>query len=157
MTGRKEAENVHVLRLAYYILLRKQLWMINPNPRPPIPAWVWILVVFGIILVLQLWFRGTFDGPEQVGIQEAMTLIEDGRVKKITVTGDRLDLTRTNDEIISTFKPTSDRLSETFEFYGISAEDLSSLELVVRDQSNRDTFLSIAITIGPIFAHYLDI
>lgn len=120
------------------------------NSRPPVPAWVWILVVFGIILVLQLWFRGTFAGPEQIGIQEAMTLIEDGSVEKLMVTGDRLDLTRTNDQVVSTFKPTSDTLSETFRFYGITAEDLSNIDLVVRDQSSRDTFLSIAITIGPI-------
>ncbi len=123
----------------------------QPNSRPPIPAWVWILVVFGIILVLQLWFRGTFDGPDQIGIQEAMALIENGRVEKITVTGDRLDITKTtNNEVVTTYKPSSDRLAETFEFYGVSAEDLSSLELVIRDQSSRDTFISIAITIGPL-------
>lgn len=120
------------------------------NSRPPVPAWVWILVVFGIILVLQLWFRGTFSGPEQIGLQEAMTLIEDGSVEKIMVTGDRLDLTKTNDQVVSTFKPASDRLSETFQFYGVTAEELSNIDLVIRDQSSRDTFLSIAITIGPI-------
>jgi cell division protease FtsH len=122
----------------------------QPNSRPPVPAWVWILVVFGIILVLQLWFRGTFAGPEQIGLLEAMTLIEDGSVEKIMVTGDRLDITKTNNQVVSTFKPTSDRLSETFQFYGVTAEDLSSIDLVIRDQSSRDTFLSIAITIGPI-------
>jgi cell division protease FtsH len=79
-----------------------------------------------------------------------MTLIEDGSVEKIMVTGDRLDLTKTNDQVVSTFKPASDRLSETFQFYGVTAEELSNIDLVIRDQSSRDTFLSIAITIGPI-------
>lgn len=120
------------------------------NSRPPVPAWVWILVVFGVILVLQLWFRGTFAGPEQIGLQEAMTLIKDGGVEEITVTGDRLDITKTNNEVVSTFKPTSDTLYETFQFYGITEEILDRYDLRVRDQSSRDTFLSIAITIGPI-------
>jgi cell division protease FtsH len=79
-----------------------------------------------------------------------MTLIEDGSVEKIMITGDRLDITKTNDQVVSTFKPASDRLSETFQFYGVTAEELSSIDLVIRDQSSRDTFLSIAITIGPI-------
>ncbi|MCB8945292.1 MAG: AAA family ATPase, partial [Ardenticatenaceae bacterium] len=79
-----------------------------------------------------------------------MTLVEDGRVKQIIVTGDRLEVTKTNDEKITTFKPTGDTLAETLQFYGITAEDLSSVELTVRDQSSRDAFISIAITIGPI-------
>ena len=122
----------------------------QPNARPPVPAWVWILVVLGILLAFSLWRSGNFDGPEQASLPEVMTLIEDGRVKGITVTGDRLEITKSNDEVITTYKPTGDRLSETFQFYGISSEDLSNVKLVVRDQSARNNLFTIIFSVGPI-------
>jgi cell division protease FtsH len=122
----------------------------QPNTRPPVPAWVWILVVLGILLAFSLWRSGNFDGPEQASLPEVMTLIEDGRVKAITVTGDRLEITKSNDEVITTYKPTGDRLSETFQFYGISSEDLSNVKLVVRDQSARNNLFTIIFSVGPI-------
>jgi hypothetical protein len=60
-------------------------------------------------LAFSLWRSGNFDGPEQASLPEVMTLIEDGRVKAITVTGDRLEITKSNDEVITTYKPTGDR------------------------------------------------
>lgn len=121
------------------------------NPKPQIPAWVWVLAIFGLLLLVQLWTRGSFDGPDQISIQEAVSLIKDsGEVKTITITGDRIDLTKSDDTIVTTYKPASDSLTEFFAFYGISPEILSQSEVVVRDQTTRDTIISILFTLGPI-------
>ncbi len=120
------------------------------NQRPPVPAWVWILLVLILLLGFSFWQQGAFSGPDQVSLPEVMELIADGRVTEVTVVGDRLEITKSDNTVVSTFKPRGDTLAETFLFYGITAENISTLELNIQDQSSRDTFISIAITIGPL-------
>ncbi len=122
----------------------------QPNEnRPNIPTWVWILALFAIILGVQLWLSGRFSGPEQISLQEVADYIRDDKVEQISVTGDRLQVTLTDGRTLGAVKSPSDSLIETFEYYGISAEDLSN-KLVVHDQSTWNTLLSLAFTIGPI-------
>ncbi|MBX7252980.1 MAG: ATP-dependent zinc metalloprotease FtsH [Candidatus Promineofilum sp.] len=122
----------------------------QPNEnRPNIPTWVWILTLFAIILGVQLWLSGRFSGPEQVSLQEVADFIRDDKVEQISVTGDRLQVTLTDGRTFGAVKSPSDSLIETFEYYGISAEDLNN-KLVVHDQSTWNTLLSLAFTIGPI-------
>lgn len=120
------------------------------NPRPSIPAWVWILAVFGLILGFQFWYNGRFDGPEQVGLQEVMASIREGEVESITLTGDRMEVALDSGESVSAFKSSRDSLAETFEFYGVTAEELQGVELNVRDQSTWNNVLSIVLTVGPV-------
>ncbi len=122
----------------------------QPNEnRPNIPTWVWILTLFAIILGVQLWLSGRFSGPEQISLQEVANYIRDDKVEQIAVTGDRLQVTLDDGRTFGAVKSPSDSLIETFQYYGISAEDLSN-KLVVHDQSTWNTLLSLAFTIGPV-------
>lgn len=124
----------------------------QPNDsRPSIPAWVWILGIFAIILGLQLWLSGRFSGPDQVGIQDVVTLIKNDQVKSLVLTGDRMEVTKKDGTVVSAFKHSRDSLTETFQFYGVTAEELAGLdEFVVRDQSAWNNLFTILLSIGPV-------
>jgi cell division protease FtsH len=122
----------------------------QPNDnRPHIPTWVWILTIFAVILGLQLWLSGRFSGPEQISLQEVADFIRQDEVEQLVVSGDRLQITLDDGRTFGAVKSTSDSLIETFQYYGISAEDLND-RLTVQDNSTWNTLLSLAFTIGPV-------
>ncbi len=122
----------------------------QPNDnRPHIPTWVWILTIFAVILGLQLWLSGRFSGPEQISLQEVADFIRADEVEQLVVSGDRLQITLDDGRAFGAVKSTSDSLIETFQYYGISAEDLND-RLTVQDNSTWNTLLSLAFTIGPV-------
>jgi cell division protease FtsH len=124
----------------------------QPNDsRPNIPAWVWILGIFAVILGLQLWLSGRFSGPDQVGMQEVVNLIKSGQVRSISLTGDRLEVTKNDNTVVSAHKHSRDSMTETWEFYDVTPEELASLdEFVVRDQSAWNNLFTIVLSIGPV-------
>lgn len=125
----------------------------NPNEnRPSIPTWVWILGVFALILGLQLFLNGRFNGPDQVPIQEIVTRIENDQVAQISQTGSRLEVTLKDGTTLASFKDSQEGLTQTLEFYGISADilDEKNVELLVRDQSAWNNFITIVLSIGPV-------
>ena len=67
----------------------------NPNEqRPGIPAWVWILALFAIILGLQFFLNnGRIGSQDETSLQEMATMIEQGKVEDIVISGDRMQLT----------------------------------------------------------------
>ncbi len=122
----------------------------QPNDnRPTIPTWVWIITIFAVILGLQLWLSGRFRGPEQISLQEMADYTASGEVKQLTVTGDRLQVTLDDGRTLGAVKAPSDSLVETFEYYGITPDQLEN-NLIIRDQSMWNTLLSVALTLGPI-------
>ncbi|KAA3657549.1 MAG: ATP-dependent metallopeptidase FtsH/Yme1/Tma family protein [Chloroflexi bacterium] len=127
----------------------------NPNEnRPSIPTWVWVLGVFALILGLQLFLNGRFNGPKQVPFQEIVTRIENDQVKQIAQVGSRLEVTLKDDPetVLAAFKDSQEGLTETLAFYGITASmlDEKNIELIVRDQSAWNNFITIALSIGPV-------
>ena len=122
----------------------------QPNEnRPNIPTWVWILTIFAVILGLQLWLSGRFSGPEQITLQEMADFISEDQVEQLMVSGDRLTVTLDDGRSFGSVKSSSDSLIETFEYYGISAQDLND-KLVVRDQSTWNNLISIGLAILPV-------
>ena len=116
----------------------------QPNEnRPNIPTWVWILTIFAVILGLQLWLSGRFSGPEQITLQEIADFIREDKVEQLVVSGDRIQVTLDDGRSFGAVKSTSDSLIETFQYYGITAEDLND-NLVVQDNSMWNTLLSLA-------------
>jgi cell division protease FtsH len=125
----------------------------QPNDsRPSIPTWVWVLGVFALVLGLQLFLNGRFNGPDQISIQEVVNRVESGQIKRITVVGTRMEVTTKDDIVFAAYKDSSDGLVETLSFYGITSKvlDEMNIELVVRDQSAWNTFLSIILGVGPV-------
>jgi cell division protease FtsH len=117
--------------------------------RPSIPTWVWILTIFAVILGLQLWLSGRFSGPEQISMQEMANYITEGQAQQLSVTGDRLQITLEDGQTFGATKATSDGLIETFQYYGLTADDLNEI-LVVRDQSTWNNLFTILIYVGPL-------
>jgi cell division protease FtsH len=117
--------------------------------RPSIPTWVWILTIFAVILGLQLWLSGRFSGPEQISLQEMANYITEGQAQQLSVTGDRLQITLEDGQTFGATKAASDGLIETFQYYGLTADDLNEI-LVVRDQSTWNNLFTILIYVGPL-------
>ncbi|MEM7332850.1 MAG: ATP-dependent metallopeptidase FtsH/Yme1/Tma family protein, partial [Chloroflexota bacterium] len=125
----------------------------EPNEsRPSIPTWVWILGVFALILGLQLFLNGRFNGPEQVTMREVVDLIDDGRVDQITVVGSRLEVTLDDENVVAAFKDSSDSLIDTLEYYGITDAYLQErgVDVVPRDQTAWNNLFAIVLSIGPV-------
>ncbi|GAB4276876.1 MAG: ATP-dependent zinc metalloprotease FtsH [Candidatus Promineifilaceae bacterium] len=125
----------------------------QPNDnRPSIPTWVWILGIFAIILGLQLWISGRLNGPEQVSLPEAMALIKEGSVEKVSLTGSRLQLDMGGEDVRATTIDPRSSLEEVFTFYGITESMLeeSGIEVIVNDQSGWQNFLTILFSVGPV-------
>ena len=125
----------------------------QPNDqRPSVPTWVWILGVLALILGLQLFLNGRFNGPDQIDVAEVATRIQNGEVDSIVVTGSRLEVTLKNDNVLAAVKDSSDGLVETLGFYGITPDVLrdQGVQLTVRDQSAWNTLFTLVISIGPV-------
>lgn len=125
----------------------------QPNDsRPSIPTWVWILGVFALILGLQLFLNGRFNGPDQVSMREVVSLVDEGSVDSITVVGSRLEVTLKDETVVAAYKDSSDSLTETLAFYGLTDEllDEKGVEVLPRDQTAWNTFISILIGVGPV-------
>jgi cell division protease FtsH len=125
----------------------------QPNEtRPNIPAWVWILGVFALILGLQFWLSGRFNGPEQISLPDAMGRVKSGQVSEIVLTGSRLRLTMSDDSELATTIDSSSSIEDTLSFYGVTQEVLAEngVEIIVNDQSGWNNFITILLSIGPV-------
>ncbi len=122
------------------------------EPRPAVPTWVWILGIFAVILGLQLWLSGKFNGPEQISLPDAMSRIQSGQVDEVVVTGGRLQLTLKNGSEIATTLDTRSSLEETLLFYGVTEGVLrdNGVDLRINDQSAWNNFFSILLAVGPV-------
>ncbi len=125
----------------------------QPNEtRPTIPAWVWILGIFALILGLQLWFSGKFNGPEQISLPDAMARVKAGQIESINVTGSRLRLGLADGSELSTTIDTRSSLEESLSYFGVTQEvlDENGVDLLINDQSSWNNFISIFLAIGPV-------
>ena len=120
--------------------------------RPAIPTWAWILGIFAVILGLQLWLSGRFSGPDQIGLDEAMAMIESGEVETITITGSSLKLTMKDGSEVSTTFDSRSAPEEVLTYFGITEEVLAEngVQWVNNDQSAWNSLLTIVLSIGPV-------
>jgi cell division protease FtsH len=120
--------------------------------RPNVPTWVWILGVFALILGLQLWLSGRFNGPEQISLVDAMDRVKSGQVEQISLTGSRLRFTMNDGSELSTTIDAGSSIEESFSYFGVTQEVLADngIELIVNDQSGWNNFITILFSIGPV-------
>lgn len=122
------------------------------NSRPSIPTWVWILGVFAIILALQLFLSGRFNGPQQSSLQEFFAVVNSGGADTIVVSGDKLEAQQNGETVAIAYKSPDDELTATLNYYGVTSEALAdnNVNLVVRDTSTWNTLFSLILGIGPV-------
>ena len=120
--------------------------------RPAVPTWVWILAIFAIILGLQLWLSGRFNGPEDIGLPEAMTMVKAGEVETITVTGSNMTLTLDDGTEVSTTIDARSSPEEVLTYFGITQETLAEngVAWINNDQSAWNNLFSIIFGVGPV-------
>ena len=118
------------------------------NNRPSIPIWVWILGVFALILGVQLWMNGRFQGPEQISLPQTMTHIKEGDVESIEITGDTIRITLNNGTELATTMDSASSLEETLSYFGVTKEILeeNNVVLIINDQSTWNTIFPRSIT-----------
>ncbi len=130
----------------------------QPNDnRPSVPTWVWIITIFAVIVGLQLLFSGRLSGPEEISQQQFFSLVQNGEVDVIELSGDSLEAYRVDSagEAVSigvTTKDAQSSLEDVLTYNGLTNESLDELgvEVQVRNNSLRNNLFSIIITIGPV-------
>ncbi|MAT98670.1 MAG: cell division protein FtsH [Anaerolineaceae bacterium] len=130
----------------------------QPNDnRPSVPTWVWIITIFAVIVGLQLLFSGRLSGPEEISQQQFFSLVQNGEVDVIELSGDTLEAYRVDatGEAVSvgvTTKDAQSSLEDVLTYNGLDNEALDefNVEVQVRNNSLRNNLFSILITIGPV-------
>jgi cell division protease FtsH len=125
--------------------------------RPSVPTWVWIITIFAVIVGLQLLFSGRLSGPEEISQQQFFSLVENGEVDVVELSGDTLEAYRVDaaGEPVSvgvTTKDAQSSLEDVLVYNALTKEKLDELgvEVQVRNNSFRNNLFSILITIGPV-------
>lgn len=121
----------------------------SPNPRTQIPTWVWILTILAVIFGLQFWFSGQFNGPESIPLSRFASYVQNDEVERAEVDGNQINIQLKNGTVLSSVKGDDDLLAQ-LESLGVPEEVLATAPIYFRDSSSRDTFLSIALTVGPV-------
>jgi len=122
----------------------------KPNPRPSIPAWAWILAILAIILGLQLVLNRRFNAPEEIPLSQVVEYIADEQVDRIVVNGEALEVTLEDGTEYSSTKEPGVGFMETLTNFEVPVEQRQSFVFEPSDQSGWNTFLSIAISVGPV-------
>ncbi len=125
----------------------------QPNDsRPSIPTWVWILGIFAIILGVQLWLSGRFNGPEEIGLPEAMDMVKEGQVETLTITGNSMRLTLKDGTELGTTVDSRSSPEETLTYFGITEQVLAEqgVNWINNDQSAWNNLFSIIFAVGPV-------
>jgi len=119
------------------------------GPRFAIPTWAWIIVILGVILGLQFWLSGRFSAPPPVPLSDVVTLINDGDVAEISVSGNKVTVTTEDGEEITTVKDEGSVIEQLGNL-GISEETLSTTPIFFNDPSGWNTIITIIISVGPV-------
>jgi cell division protease FtsH len=119
------------------------------SPRNPIPTWVWIIVILVVILGLQFWISGRFEGPESIPLVELAQAINNGEVDEITVSGSKLTVEMGDGRTLSSVKDEGSVIEQLGNL-GVPQETLSTTTIYFSDPSGWNTFISIALSVGPV-------
>lgn len=102
------------------------------------------LITIGIFLVL-IFAYSTFTNyenkPENIAISELARQVGSGSIKAISVVGNQLTITDTNDKKFTSQKDLSESLETILSQYGVSPETLKSIEIKNEDDSSFGAYL----------------
>ena len=108
------------------------------------------LLAFAAILFIIQGVRGSAQATEVLSISEVASAASEGRIAKITVSGDELAITFTNNEEATAFKESGSSTPEQLAALGVSTEQLSEIEWRVMEPRDLDIWLSMLTYILPL-------
>ena len=72
---------------------------------------------------------------EDISLSQVAALVNQGKVKDITVKGEAISLTTTDDSLKSSKKETETGITETLKNYGVTSEALAATTITIKDES----------------------
>ena len=124
----------------------------KPQPKMPpkksLSSYIFsTLLIFAVIVTLYSALAGDQKKDDTVGLSEVARMVTAGEVKSITIDGQDLDITKTDDTTLKSKKESDAALVETLSNYGVEPAKLSAVDIRVASQSGLGFFL---ISILPI-------
>lgn len=115
------------------------------------PLWKNILYAFLILLFLATIFSvfNFSNKTKEVGTNTLASQIKDDKVKKIEITGDKVDVELKNGEKELVTRDTSAPLEEVLAVYGIKDKDFESIDITNKPAGNNDMWIYILISVLP--------
>ena len=93
-----------------------------------------VFLIFVIILSLLSLFSSSFNKPENIGIGDMISKINNDEVKKILVDGNKLTITLKNDNELIAYKESTDSLSDLLKNYDVSQEKRENIDVEVKEE-----------------------
>jgi len=95
-----------------------------------------VLLAFLVISGLFTLFSSPFSQPEKISWNQLAEKVNQEQVKKITITGNKLDIVYKNDEKARSVKEEGVALSETLKSYGAQAEKISKVDVTAEEETD---------------------
>ncbi|MCH7552268.1 ATP-dependent zinc metalloprotease FtsH [Patescibacteria group bacterium] len=113
---------------------------------------LWVITfLFLIAFIFSLLLEIKSSEKEILTIDQLVTKINTGEIKKITVNGNELKIVLSNDIQAVSRKESETSLTETFNNYGVNIDALQAVTFEIQDQSGLRYWLGILIpTLGPL-------
>ncbi len=130
----------------------------NKTPRDMLPAGpsffsnlVTTIIVFLLLMSVYTFVSDVTNKIEEIPLSQVATDVNDGKVERIVVKGDLLEIVYTDETEYTSRKDPSTGLPETFTAYGVTPETLSQVIISVEGQSGFwFWFLRVAPLLLPI-------
>ena len=110
---------------------------------------VYLLIVVAVAVLFYSASQSTERLPEK-GLTEVAALIQSGKVARITVDGDQLELQTTDKQVFTSRKEPGVNLTTSLTKLGVTPEALAKLELKVVAPSDMGGWLTILGTVLPL-------
>ena len=121
------------------------------SPRSSLPpVWVWVIVILGIVIIANFYFRN-FSGGEEIPINEVAELVRSGEDIRLTVTGDRIDvefLNAPNEPALTSTKEAGSDFYEVMTALGV--EDFEQVDVRFVSNAGWNMLWTVAISVLPI-------
>lgn len=106
------------------------------------------LLIFGVLTAGYSFIsERSSQKPQNVTLSEIARLARAAQIKTITINGETLSVTKTDETVVISKKETDAALTETLASYGVSPEALANIDITVKSESGIGYFL---ITLLPI-------
>jgi cell division protease FtsH len=110
---------------------------------------MWLVFIFALIGYGYSTFQNK-STIETVALSSLATDVQSGKIKEITVTGDRLEALSTDNKKITSKKETESGIIETLKNYGVTAEALSKVKVTVSNDRGASFWFSLLPILLPV-------